>query len=72
MAAKNQDDIVKESLGFKEKELTRKVMLPGLQELHTKPIADIAEALSLVLRSEGDIVELKYRVGQFIEVTYRP
>lgn len=72
MPAQTQEDLVRESMGYQPKETTRKVMIPGIQALHTKPTVEIAETLALVLRSEPNIVELRYRVGEFIELVTRP
>lgn len=67
---KTQADIVADDKGFKEKLETRKVMIPGLNILHTKPVEDIAEVLALVIKSQNNIVELRYKIGDCIELVY--
>ena len=71
MPAKTQDDLVREEQGYQPREVTRKISVPGLESLHQKPTIEIAEMLALVLRSEPNIIELRYRVGEFIELTSR-
>ena len=72
MPAQTQDDLVREAMGYRPKETTRKINLPGLQSLHLKSGVEIAEALALVLKAESNIVEIKYRLGEYIEVTTQP
>lgn len=67
---KTQADVVADDKGFKEKLEKRKVVVPGLNILHTKPVEDIAEVLALVMKSQNNIVELKYVLGEYIELTY--
>lgn len=67
---KTQADLVTEDKGFQEKRITRKVVIPGLNILHTKPIEDIAEVLALVIKSQNNIVEIRYVLGEYIELTY--
>ena len=71
MKMHTQDDHVKEELGYQPEEMTRKVTLPGMAKLHEKPIAEIAEALANVLRSEREILKLTYHVGESIEITFK-
>ena len=72
MPAQNQEDLVREAMGYQPKEVTRKVNLPGLTALHNKSTVEIAETLALVLKSENNIVEIRYRVGEYIELVTRP
>lgn len=69
MAAKNQADLVLESGDIKEAFTTMKIKVPGIDVLHTKSKQEIAEVLANVLKSQNNIVQFKYNVGQSIEVT---
>jgi hypothetical protein len=68
---KTQQDIVDESKGYLPKTQTVKVSIPGIEYLHTRTTFDIAEALANVLKSQRDIVEVRYVLGEYIELTYR-
>lgn len=68
---KTQGDIVKQDMGVQPEEIRTKVNVPDVKKLHTLPSADIAEVLTMVLKSQANIVEVKYRVGEFIEVSVR-
>jgi hypothetical protein len=69
MPHKTQDDIVRESQGFQPKFFTDKIVVPGIENLHTKPTTDIAEVITNVLRSRPNITQLVYVVGSHFEVT---
>lgn len=69
MKQKTQDDIVREDQGYKPQELTRKVLLPGIEQLHTKSIQEIAEVLANVLRMERSITKFTWEIGKHIELT---
>jgi len=69
MPARTQEDLVKEDQGYRSEEVTRKITLPGLKELHTKSTKDIAEVLAVAIKSEPNVIEIRYRLGEFIELT---
>jgi hypothetical protein len=69
MPARTQAELVEEDQGFKSKEVTRRITLPGLKTLHNKPTKEIAEVLALAIKSEPNVIEIRYRVGEFIELT---
>lgn len=69
---KTQTDLVNEQKGLKEKLSTKKVIVPGIETLHTKSAADVAEVVSLILRSQTGIKEFKYVIGEYFELTYEP
>lgn len=69
MRPKTQDDIVRQDQGYQPSEVVRKVRIPGIEILHTKPVNEIAETLANVLRSERSIKKLTYTVGKDIELT---
>lgn len=70
-AAKSQGDLVREAMGVQPEEERIKINVPNLKSLHTLPTAEIAEVLTMVLKSQANIVELKYRLGESIEVVVR-
>lgn len=71
MVARTQDDIVKQALPVLQEEV-RKVLLPGIKDLHTRPATEIAEVLANVLRMERNVTKLTWTVGKYIELTVTP
>lgn len=69
MHQRTQDDIVRDQAGYLPPEEVRKVVLPGIETLHTRPIPEIAEVLANVLRMETNVTELKWVVGKHFELT---
>ena len=69
MKPKTQDDIVRADQGYKPVEVTRKILLPGIEQLHTRSIKEIAETLANVLRMEHGITKFVWEVGKHIELT---
>lgn len=74
MHQKTQQDIVnqmkmEEETTLGEQQFKRKVAVPGIQTLHQKSADEIAEVLTNVLRSQPDITEIRWVVGEFIELT---
>ena len=68
MQKNTQADHVTEDIGYKADTLVERVAFPGIKLLHEKPAAEIADALAMVLKSRTNIVELHYRIGEFIEL----
>ena len=68
MQKQNQADYVTEEMGFKPEVVQEKIVFPGIKQLHEKPTAEIAEALAMALKSRSGIIELRYKVGEYIEV----
>ena len=66
---KNQADHVTEEMGFKATQVTERVVIPGLQSLHNKTAEEIGAALALILKARSNVIEVKYRLGEFIELT---
>jgi hypothetical protein len=66
--SKTQEDIVTSETQFPE-QTTVKVAVPGIQILHTKSTEEIAEVLSNVMRSHSNVVEMRYVLGEYIELT---
>ena len=69
MRQKTQGDIVRDDQGFQSKIGVRKIVLPGIEQLHTKPIAEIAECLTTVLKMEQGVTQLTWKIGECIELT---
>ncbi len=69
MPARNQAELVAEDQGFQAKEVTRKITMPGLEQLHNKTTKEIAEVLAIAIKSEPNVIEIRYRLGKFIELT---
>jgi hypothetical protein len=69
-----QDDHVKEDMalsGYAEPVIT-KLTPPGIQTLHTRPMTEITETLYNVLRSQTNIRELRWVIGECFEITSDP
>lgn len=70
MRAKNQGDIVKTKMDVPDTE-TFDLRIPGVDTLHKKTTEEIAEVLAIALKSQNNLLELKYTVGKSIEVTVK-
>ena len=69
MPAKTQQDLVNEDL-LSQPRVTKEVLrLPGIKELHQKSKEDIAETLTMVLKSRANIIGLNWVVGESITLT---
>ena len=66
---KTQGDIVTNNVSYAPEQTTVKVAVPGIQNLHNKTVEEIAEVLSNVIRSHSNVVEIKYVLGEHIELT---
>lgn len=71
MRMKTQDDIVAQDQGFKTRESTYPVRVPGIMQLHLKSTDEIAEVLAVVLKSERNITRLDWKLGEYMNVTVR-
>jgi len=72
MVLRTQMDHVKQDKGFQPEYVERKVAIPGLQNLHEKPVQEIAEVIANVLRTERNVVEFHYVLGESITLIVRP
>lgn len=71
-AFKTQADIVRERSVDEPDVVTERLRLPGVELLHTRPREEVAEVLAgIVLKAKKDIVELRWLLGQYIELTYK-
>lgn len=70
-----QQDLVKEFLKDEPNVVTEKLRIPGVESLHLQPLDEVAEKLAEVfynvLRSRSNLLEFRYSIGEFIEVTWR-
>jgi hypothetical protein len=66
---KTQGDIVMDNSLYTPEQTTVKVAVPGIQSLHTRSTEEIAEVLSNVMKSQSNVVEVRYVLGKYIELT---
>jgi len=66
---KTQQDIIANDIAYTPEQTTIRVVVPGIQSLHTKSSEEIADVLSNVLRSRSNVIEIKYVLGKHIELT---
>ena len=69
MRNKTQDDIVRQDQGFEDSTVVKRLRLPGIEVLHTKPTMEIAEVLANVLKSAQGITKIEFVLGKYIELT---
>lgn len=65
----NQADHVREDQATKKVNTVTRLAMPGIKTLHLRPLPEIAASLAAVLKSQPDIVEMRYVKGEFVEVT---
>ena len=70
MPLRSQADIVRDANQQEERVVREKLSLPGIRELHTRPIADVAEVLANTLKSRANVKEVHWVLGQYIELVY--
>ena len=68
MQKRTQEDHVVEELGVQPEYDIERVSVPGVNKLHEKSTQEIGEVLALVLKSRPGVVELHYKVGEFVEI----
>jgi hypothetical protein len=66
---KTQADHVAQDLGTKPATVTDKIIIPGIDILHTRPTDEMIEILVNVMKSRSNIIEFKYVIGKYIEIT---
>jgi hypothetical protein len=71
MAAKNQAELVEQAMEVKPQLTSVKLKLPGITTLHTKSFPEVAETLVNALKSQANVTEVRYVIGEYIELTYR-
>lgn len=67
---KTQQDIVNDELATQVNEVTEKLALPGIEELHKKSKEEVASVLANLLKSRAGVKRLEYVVGSHVELTY--
>ena len=72
MQLKSQADHVTQEMGVQSQYDREKISLPGIKTLHEKSTTEIAESLAIILKSRMGIVEVNYRVGEYIELVTIP
>jgi hypothetical protein len=68
---KTQADHVTEMLGNRPEVVVERVSMPGIEELHLKHFDEIAECLTTIVKSRDNIVQLKWVIGEKIELTVK-
>jgi len=66
---KNQEDIVAADGGIAPEVVKEKVRIPGIETLHEQPSDEIGEVLAMILRSRAHVKEVRYVVGEYVELT---
>lgn len=69
MLKKTQADHVLEDKMNRPLENRFRVQVPGIESLHTRTAPELAATLAMIVKAHSNIVELKYVIGQYIEVT---
>jgi len=72
MVKMNQTDHVLEDTEGRAEPVTVKLSIPGIKTLHQKPTTDVAAVLANVLRSQPNIIEVRYKIGEYIAITTLP
>lgn len=68
---RNQGEVVKKFLEEHTETVKRdKLRIPGLEILHTKPFDEQAETLVNILKSRKGIREIRWVLGEFIEIVW--
>jgi len=65
------DHVAEEMAALQPQETTQKVVVPGIETLHQRPINEIAEVLANVLRSAPNIIRMEFVTGSHISLTTR-
>ena len=66
---KDQSDHVREDQASLKVETVSRIAMPGIKTLHTRPLPEIAASLAAVLKSQSSIKEVRYVIGEYIEIT---
>ena len=69
---KTQADLVRERSVGEPTVVTERLQMPGVEILHGRPREEVAEIFAnVILKSKKDIVEIRWVLGQFIEISYK-
>lgn len=68
---KTQADHVTEMLENKPETVVERVSMPGINELHLKHFDEIAECLTTIVKSRDNIVQMRWVIGDRIELTVK-
>lgn len=66
---KTQEDLVNNMLAQEPKTVIERLELPGIKTLHENPVADLAQVMAVIFKSRKNILEMKYVVGKYVELT---
>jgi hypothetical protein len=70
MFERHQGDIVHNKGPIAPEIQTEKIKIPGIETLHDQPAKHVAEVLAMVVRSRAHVMEMKWVLGKYIELTY--
>jgi len=71
-AFQTQADIVRERSADEPRVVTERLQLPGVEVLHGRPREEVANILAtVVLKAKKDMVEIRWVLGQYIEISYK-
>lgn len=71
-AFKTQADLVRERSADEPRVITERLQLPGVEVLHGRPREEVASILAnVVLKAKKDMIEIRWVLGEFIEITYK-
>lgn len=68
--AKSQQELLDAELQMQNTVETKRLNLPGIEKLHTKPTDEIAAVLTNVLKSHAGVTEVRWVLGECIELKY--
>ncbi len=67
--ARDQGDLVRQSMGYQPEHIVESVGVPGVENLHEYSKEEIADVLTNILKARANEVSIKYTVGKGVEVT---
>lgn len=67
----SQQDLVRQYVQeHDEFDVTEKLRIPGIEELHRRPFDEQAEVLANVLKCRTNVSEIRWVIGKYIEVSW--
>ena len=66
----DQTEKLKIQLSAQTDFVTERLALPGIETLHTKGAAEIAQVLANVIKSRHGVTKISFTFGECVEITY--
>lgn len=66
-----QDDIVARDTPITENSSVRRIKPHGIENLHKRGSDEVAAALTNIIKSTADVVEIRYVLGEYFDLTIR-